>query len=73
MGVHCYSTRLHQTSQKLGVSGVKETVKTNKDLGMSCYIQVEYVYVFIGTSLVTMYKLFYNINYNITEYQLYNQ
>ena len=27
---------------KLGVSGVKDTTKTNKDLGMSCDIQVEY-------------------------------
>ena len=27
---------------KIGVSGVKDTAKTNKDLGMSCYIQVEY-------------------------------
>ena len=27
---------------KLGVSGVMYTAKTNKDLGMSCYIQVEY-------------------------------
>ena len=27
---------------KLGVSGVKDTAKTDKDLGMSCYIQVEY-------------------------------
>ena len=30
---------------KLGASGVKDresTAKTNKDLGMSCYIQVEY-------------------------------
>ena len=27
---------------KLGVSGVKDTAKTNKDLGMSRYIQVEY-------------------------------
>ena len=27
---------------KLGVPGVKDTAKTNKDLGMSCYIQVEY-------------------------------
>ena len=27
---------------KLGVSGVKDTAKTNKYLGMSCYIQVEY-------------------------------
>ena len=27
---------------KLSVSGVKDTAKTNKDLGMSCYIQVEY-------------------------------
>ena len=29
-------------SPKFGVSGVKDTAKTNKDLGMSCYIQVEY-------------------------------
>ena len=27
---------------KLGVSVVKDTAKTYKDLGMSCYIQVEY-------------------------------
>ena len=27
---------------KLGVSGVKDIAKTNTDLGMSCYIQVEY-------------------------------
>ena len=27
---------------KLGVPGVKDTAKTNKDLSMSCYIQVEY-------------------------------
>ena len=27
---------------KLGVFGVKDTAKTNQDLGMSCYIQVEY-------------------------------
>ena len=27
---------------KLGVSGEKDTAKPNKDLGMSCYIQVEY-------------------------------
>ena len=27
---------------KLGVSGVKDTPKTNKDLGMSRYIHVEY-------------------------------
>ena len=27
---------------KLGVSGLKDTAKTNKDLGMSCYIQVNY-------------------------------
>ena len=26
---------------KLGVPGIKDTAKTNKDLGMSCYIQVE--------------------------------
>ena len=28
---------------KLGVSGVEDTAKTNKDFGMSCYIQVEYI------------------------------
>ena len=27
---------------KLGVYCVKDTPKTNKDLGMSCYIQIEY-------------------------------
>ena len=27
---------------KLGVSDVKDTAKTNKELGMSCNIQVEY-------------------------------
>ena len=27
---------------KISVSGVKDTAKTNKDLGMPCYIQVEY-------------------------------
>ena len=27
---------------KLGISGVKDTTTTNKDLSMSCYIQVEY-------------------------------
>ena len=27
---------------KLGVSGVEDTAKNNKDLGMSCYKQVEY-------------------------------
>ena len=26
---------------KLGVSGVKDTAKTNKDWSMSCYIQVK--------------------------------
>ena len=26
---------------KLGVSGVKDTAETNKDLGRSCYIQVD--------------------------------
>ena len=27
---------------KLSVSGVKDKAKTNKNVGMSCYIQVEY-------------------------------
>ena len=27
---------------KFGVSGVKDTAKTNKDLGMPCGIQIEY-------------------------------
>ena len=31
---------------KLGISRVKDTAKTNKDLGMSCYIQVEYCVFF---------------------------
>ena len=39
---------------KLGVHGVKDTAKTNKDLGMSCYIQVKYSVFSIGSSFVTM-------------------
>ena len=31
---------------KLGVSCVKNTAKTNTDLAMSCYIQVEYSVLF---------------------------
>ena len=31
---------------KLGVSGVKDTAKTYKDLAMSCYIQAEYSVIF---------------------------
>ena len=31
---------------KLGVSGIKDTAKTVKDLGMLCYIQVEYSVLF---------------------------
>ena len=31
-----------QNVPKLGISGVKDTAKTNKDLGMLCYIRVEY-------------------------------
>ena len=31
---------------KLGVSSVKDTAKTNKDLDMSCYVQVEYSFFF---------------------------
>ena len=38
---------------KLGVSGLKHTVKTNKDLGMSCYIQIKY-------SVFFPWKLFFN-------------
>ena len=34
--------RVSPNVRKLEVSGVKGTAKTNKDLGMSCYIQVEY-------------------------------
>ena len=32
---------------KLGVSGVKNTVKTNNDCGMSCSILVEYSVFFL--------------------------
>ena len=39
---------------KLGVYGVKDTATTNKDLGMSCYIQVEYNVFF-------SWKLFFNL------------
>ena len=31
---------------KIGVSGLKDTAKINKDLGMSCCIQVEYCVFF---------------------------
>ena len=48
-GVHASTER-----PKLGVSGLKDTAKTNKDLGMSCYIQVKYSVFSIGSSLVTM-------------------
>ena len=37
---------------KLGVSGVKDTTKTNNDLGMSCYIHAEY-------SVFFRWKLFF--------------
>ena len=37
---------------KLGVSRVKDTAKTNKDLGMACYIQVE-------NSVFFRWKLFF--------------
>ena len=36
---------------KLGVSGVKNTAKINKDLDMLCYIQVEYCVFFLLVSL----------------------
>ena len=51
---------------KLGLSGVKDTAKTNKDLGMSCYIQVEYsVFFSAGSSLSNMSKIFSKICKNI--------
>ena len=34
--------RLHRTSQNISVFAVKDTAKTIKDLGMSCYILVKY-------------------------------
>ena len=37
-----------------GFSGVKNTAKINKDLGMSCYIQVKYNVFFASSSLLTM-------------------
>ena len=39
---------------KLGVSGVKDTTKTNKNLSMSCYIQVKHSVFSAGSSLLTM-------------------
>ena len=36
---------------KLGDPGVKETANTNKDLGISCYIQVEYSVCFLLVAL----------------------
>ena len=44
---------------KLGVSGVKDTAKTNKDLGMSHRWNI--VSFPAGISLLTMYKLFSRI------------
>ena len=41
-----------QNAPKLGISAVMDTAKTNKDLGMSCYIQVEY-------SVFFRWKLFF--------------
>ena len=49
---------------KIGVSGVKDTAKTNKDWGMSCYIQVEYSVFSIGTSLHDHVKIIFK-NYFI--------
>ena len=46
---------------KLGVSGVKDTAKTNQDLGMSCFIQVEYSVFSAGSPLLTMSKKFSKI------------
>ena len=39
---------------KLGVSGVKDTAKTNKDLGMSCYTQVDDSVFFAGSPFLTL-------------------
>ena len=39
---------------KFYVSDIKDTAKSNKDLRMSCYIQVEYRVFSIGSSLVIM-------------------
>ena len=38
------SRRVRDSTERpiLDVSGVKDTAKTNKDLGMPCYIQVGY-------------------------------
>ena len=48
-----------QNVPKLGVSGVKDTAKTNKDLGMSCYIQVEYSVFAGGTSYFNHVKIIF--------------
>ena len=44
---------------KLGVSGVKDAAKTNKDLGMSCCILLEYSVFYIDTSLYEHLKIIF--------------
>ena len=46
---------------KLGVSGVEDTAKTNKDWGMSCYIQVEYSVCFYWNLTLWPYKNWFKI------------
>ena len=46
---------------KLGVADVDDTAKTNKDLGMLYYIQVDDSVFFAGSSLLNMEKLFSKI------------
>ena len=46
---------------KLAVSGAEDTAKTNEDLGMLCYIQVEYSVFSAGSSLLNMEILFSKI------------
>ena len=52
MHIHKYKAKIKKKSTggcstlpkvpKLGVPGVKDTAKSNKDLSMSCYIQVSF-------------------------------
>ena len=51
---------------KLGFSGVKDTAKTNKDWGMSCWILLEYSgFFYIGTSLDDHVKIIFKIIFKI--------
>ena len=44
---------------KINVSDVKDIAKTNKDLGMSCYIPIEYSVFSAGSSFFNHVKIIF--------------